>query len=96
MNQLDKALSESWLRVQLYLSKCEVGGSGLSSYWDILVYRSAMYIILQSDNDSEFANRTFNNLIDMWPGMKLVHGKPWDSQSQDSIERCPIKISVRS
>ena len=32
--------------------------------------------ILQSDNGREFANKIIQNLADMWPGMKLVHGKP--------------------
>jgi len=42
---------------------------------------------LQSDNDHEFANKIIQNLADMWPGMKLVHGKPRHSQSQGSVER---------
>jgi len=32
--------------------------------------------ILQSDIGREFANNIIQNLADMWPGMKLVHGKP--------------------
>jgi len=43
--------------------------------------------ILQSDNGREFANKIIQNLVDMWPGMKLVHGKPRQSQSQGSVER---------
>ena len=43
--------------------------------------------ILQSDNGREFANRIIQNLADMWPGMKLVHGKPRHSESQGSVER---------
>jgi len=43
--------------------------------------------ILQSDNGHEFANIIIQNLADMWPGMKLVHGKPRHSQSQGSVER---------
>ena len=38
--------------------------------------------ILQSDNGREFANKIIQNLADMWPGMKLVHGKPRHSQSR--------------
>ena len=41
--------------------------------------------ILQRDNCREFANKVINN--DMWPGMKLVHGKSRHSQSQGSVER---------
>lgn len=43
--------------------------------------------ILQSDNGREFANKIIESLTDMWPGLKLVHGKPRHSQSQGSIER---------
>ena len=43
--------------------------------------------ILQSDNGREFANKIIQNLADMCPGMKLVHGKLRHSQSQGSAER---------
>ena len=43
--------------------------------------------ILQSDNGREFANKIIQNLVDMLPGMKLVHGNPRHSQSQGSVER---------
>ena len=43
--------------------------------------------ILQSDNGLEFANKIIQNLADMWPGMKLVHGKQRRSQSRGSVER---------
>jgi len=42
---------------------------------------------LQSDNGCEFANNITQNLAHMWPGMKLVHGKPRYSRSQGSVER---------
>ena len=42
--------------------------------------------ILQSDN--EFKNKEiFNNVAAMWPGLRLIHGKPRHSQSQGSVER---------
>ena len=34
-----------------------------------------------------FANKIIQNVADMWPGMKLVHGKPRHSRSQGSVER---------
>ena len=43
--------------------------------------------ILHSDNGREFANKIIQNLTNMWPGMKLVHGEPRHSQSQGSVER---------
>lgn len=43
--------------------------------------------ILQSDNGREFANSVINELKNMWPDLKIVHGKPRHSQSQGSVER---------
>ena len=43
--------------------------------------------IPHSDNGREFANKIIQNLADMWPGMKLVHGKPRHSQSQGSVKK---------
>jgi len=43
--------------------------------------------ILQSNNGHEFVNKIIQNLADMCPGMKLMHGKPRYSQSQESVER---------
>ena len=42
---------------------------------------------LQSDNGREFANKIIQNLADMWPGMKPVHGKPRHFQSEGTVER---------
>ncbi|XP_015369695.1 PREDICTED: KRAB-A domain-containing protein 2-like [Diuraphis noxia] len=43
--------------------------------------------ILQSDNGREFSNNIVSNLKDMWPELKIVHGKPRHSQSQGGVER---------
>ena len=43
--------------------------------------------ILHSDNGREFVNRIIENLEALWPGLKIVHGKPRHSQSQGSVER---------
>jgi hypothetical protein len=43
--------------------------------------------VLQSDNGREFANKVVNNVLEMWPECRLVHGKPRHSQSQGSVER---------
>jgi hypothetical protein len=45
-------------------------GSGPSANGHVLYGTS---FILQSDNGLEFANKIIQNLVDMWPGMKLVH-----------------------
>jgi len=41
--------------------------------------------ISQSHSGREFANKIIQNLVDMCPRMKLVHGKPRHSQSQGSV-----------
>jgi len=42
---------------------------------------------MQSENSREFVNKIVQNLADMCPGMKLLHGKPRHSQRQGSVER---------
>lgn len=44
-------------------------------------------VILHSDNGREFKNKVTASLTKLWPGMKVVHGKPRHSQSQGSVER---------
>ena len=43
--------------------------------------------ILQSDNGREFVNSVITKLTTIWPGLKIVHGRPRHSQSQGSVER---------
>lgn len=43
--------------------------------------------IMQSDNGREFVNSVIEELVDMWKGLKIVHGKPRHSQSQGSVEK---------
>ena len=38
--------------------------------------------ILQSDNGREFRNQVINALKDMWPDMKIIHGRARHPQSQ--------------
>eukprot|EP00102_Acyrthosiphon_pisum_P023247 XP_016660457.1 PREDICTED: KRAB-A domain-containing protein 2-like [Acyrthosiphon pisum] len=42
---------------------------------------------LQSDNGREFCNELINSLRETCPDLNIVHGKPWHSQSQGSVER---------
>ena len=44
-------------------------------------------VILQSDNGSEFTSNVIKELKEVWPNLKLVHGKPRHPQSQGSVER---------
>ncbi|XP_031332774.1 KRAB-A domain-containing protein 2-like [Photinus pyralis] len=43
--------------------------------------------ILQSDNGREFVNKVISEVTQLWPELKIVHGKPRHSQSQGSVER---------
>jgi len=43
--------------------------------------------ILLSDNGREFVNKVVTEICAMWPELKIVHGKPRQSQSQGSVER---------
>ncbi len=44
-------------------------------------------LILQSDNGREFVNQVIQELMLMWPTLKLVNGSPRHPQSQGSVER---------
>ena len=61
---------------------CEVA----SQLMDIFALLGAP-VILQSDNGSEFTAAIIKELRDLWPELKLVHGKPRHPQSQGSVER---------
>jgi hypothetical protein len=43
--------------------------------------------ILQSDNGKEFVSHVIRDLGALWPGLKLINGRPRHSQSQGSVER---------
>ncbi|XP_060859960.1 KRAB-A domain-containing protein 2-like [Metopolophium dirhodum] len=43
--------------------------------------------ILHSNNGREFVSTIMSDLCNMWPGLKIVHGKQRHSQSQGSVER---------
>jgi hypothetical protein len=43
--------------------------------------------ILHSDNGREFCNQIIKSLCEMWNDIKIVHGKPRHSESQDSVQR---------
>ncbi|XP_077289531.1 KRAB-A domain-containing protein 2-like [Arctopsyche grandis] len=43
--------------------------------------------VLQFDNGREFCNNIIENLKPIWPGLKIVHGKPQHTQSQGIVER---------
>jgi hypothetical protein len=50
-----------------------------------LVFGAPM--ILQSDNGREFVNRVIEELVKLWPSLKIVHGRARHPQSQGSVER---------
>ncbi|KAK7095605.1 hypothetical protein V1264_004994 [Littorina saxatilis] len=49
-------------------------------------------VILQSDNGSEFTAFIIRELREIWPELKIVHGKPRHPQSQGSVERANSDI----
>ena len=44
-------------------------------------------IVLQSDNGSEITTNVITELQELWPYLKLVHGKPHHPQRYGSVER---------
>ena len=48
--------------------------------------------ILQSDNGFQFTANIITELKQLWPDMKLVHGKPRHPQSQGSVEHANSDI----
>ena len=58
-----------------------------STLFDIFLTTNGAPHILQSDNGREFVNRTITELVKLWPGLKLVHGRPRHPQSQGSVEK---------
>ncbi|CAF1686885.1 unnamed protein product [Rotaria magnacalcarata] len=49
-------------------------------------------VILQSDSGREFVAKIIQELVDMWSGVKIVHGRARYPQSQGSVERCKQDI----
>ena len=43
--------------------------------------------VLQSDNGREFTAHVINEMVEIWPGLTIVHGSPRHPQSQGSVER---------
>ncbi|CAF1226094.1 unnamed protein product, partial [Didymodactylos carnosus] len=43
--------------------------------------------ILQSDNGREFVNEIVEEVKELWPGLKICHGRPRHPQSQGSVEK---------
>src|SRR6266508_1430908 len=44
-------------------------------------------VILQSDNGKEFTASIISNLVELWPGLKLINGRTRHQQSQGLVER---------
>ncbi|CAF1581369.1 unnamed protein product [Didymodactylos carnosus] len=43
--------------------------------------------ILQSDNGREFVNEIVEEVKELWPGLKICHGRPRHPQSQGSMKK---------
>lgn len=42
--------------------------------------------ILHSDNSREFVAEVIRELVQMWPGCKIINGRPRHPESQESVE----------
>ncbi|XP_032254826.1 SCAN domain-containing protein 3 isoform X2 [Phoca vitulina] len=51
--------------------------------------------VLQSDNGREFSSQIVNELSNIWPELKIVHGKPPPCQSQSSMNQTNEDIQNR-
>nr|XP_012597542.1 SCAN domain-containing protein 3 isoform X2 [Microcebus murinus] len=51
--------------------------------------------VLQSDNGREFSSQIVSELSNIWPELKIVHGKPRTCQSQSSTEQTNEDIKKR-
>src|SRR3954471_13302929 len=43
--------------------------------------------ILQSDNEKEFCADVIKELVNLWPSVKIINGRPCHSQSQGLVKR---------
>nr|XP_025714346.1 SCAN domain-containing protein 3 [Callorhinus ursinus] len=51
--------------------------------------------VLQSDNGREFSSQIVSELSNIWPELKIVHGKPLPCQSQSSVNQTNEDIQDR-
>ncbi|XP_004441803.1 PREDICTED: SCAN domain-containing protein 3 [Ceratotherium simum simum] len=51
--------------------------------------------VLQSDNGREFSSQIVSELSNIWPELKIVHGKPQPCQSQSSVNQINEDIQNR-
>ncbi|XP_047591129.1 SCAN domain-containing protein 3 isoform X1 [Lutra lutra] len=51
--------------------------------------------VLQSDNGREFSSQVVRELSNIWPELKIVHGKPLPCQSQSSVNQTNEDIQTR-
>ena len=52
-------------------------------------------VILQSDNGKEFVASVISELKQLWPDLKIVHGRPRHPQSQGRVERSNGEIKKK-
>lgn len=51
--------------------------------------------ILQSDNGKEFCANVIKELMDLWPSVKVINGRPRHPQSQGLVERANGTLQQR-
>ena len=55
--------------------------------FDLFHYIGSSPTILQSDNGKEFCASVIKELMEMWPSVKIINGRPRHPQSQGLVER---------
>ena len=55
--------------------------------FDLFHYIGSSPTILQSDNGKGFCAEVIKELIEMWPSVKIINGRPRHPQSQGLVER---------
>jgi len=55
--------------------------------FDLFHFLSSSPTILQSDNEKEFCASVIKELINLWPSVKIINGRPRHPQSQGLVER---------
>ena len=55
--------------------------------FDLFRFLGSSPTILQSDNGKEFCTSVIKELVNLWPSIKIINGRPCHPQSQGLVER---------
>jgi transposase InsO family protein len=63
--------------------------------FDLFFFIGSPPAILQSDNGKEFCATVIKELVDLWPSVKIINGRPRHPQSQGLVERANGTLQQR-